>query len=170
MAGLQSRRDDFRNFWTQKGSRSSDPAQADAASSSKGRDGDNSSPDRVDLEEDWEHCDVCGDMTGIASGEGEQGTSQHMQRVAEKSGGGREVPAEDMNDLRFWDRVGPLLFHSVRAAARLARPAAPAGAAAAPWPCFSGNVRLFSAFRDEWRRVRESVKSPPSDDAECEIF
>ena len=62
------------------------------------------------------------------------------------------------------------MFHSVRGAARLARPAAPAGAAAAPWPRFSRNVRLFSAFRDEWRRVRESVESPPSDDAECELF
>jgi len=58
VAELRSRRDDFRNFWTQKGSRSSDPAQADAASSSKGRDGDNSSPDRVYLEEDWEFCNA----------------------------------------------------------------------------------------------------------------
>ena len=107
-------------------------------------------------------------MTGIASGEGEQGTSRHMQKVSDKSG--REMPAEDLNDPQFWDRVGPLLFHSVRAAARLARPAAPAGAAAAPWPRFSGNVRMFSAFREEWRRVRESVKSPLSNDTECEIF
>ena len=63
-----------------------------------------------------------------------------------------------------------MLFHSIRAAARLARPAAPVGAASAPWLPFSGNMRMFSAFQEEWRKLRGFVRSPPSDEVECDLF
>ncbi len=95
--------------------------------------------------------------------------STHIMAV-EQSGGGRRAPTEDLNNPQFWDRVGPALFQSIRAAASLSRPVAPADMRGVPWPRFSGSVREFSSFQREWEKVKKSRRPPPGDSEECAIF
>ena len=72
--------------------------------------------------------------------------------MMEQPGIGQDAPTEDMNDPRFWDRVGSALYQGIKAAARLGRLAALVGAPDVPWPQFSENLHTFSAFREDCKK------------------
>ncbi len=65
--------------------------------------------------------------------------------------GGKE---SDLNDPLWWDRVGPALYHRMRATARLGQQAATAGTFDAPSPRFNRDAWTYANFREEWIRMR----------------